>query len=706
MKIDTRHSLLRTLTLCASALVVGNAAQAQQQAGATRKATPQRDYVPQEILVKFRPAVPPAVAHLVHSRFGASVLRHFGFIGWQRVQLPAGVSVATGVQRYRAMQDVEDVEPNYVWRAFKSANDPKFSSQYALHKIQAPAAWDRSTGDADQVVAVIDSGVDYTHPELQANMWKNPGEVAGNGRDDDGNGYVDDVHGIDPHNHDADPMDDNDHGTHVAGVIGAATNNGSGIAGINWSVRIMALKFLGSGGGSTADAIKCFEYVTMMKRRGVNVRVTSNSWGGSSYSDALKNAMDAAGNAGIIHTAAAGNEGFNNDTTASYPANFNSPSIISVAASNASDDKPSFSNYGATSVDLAAPGDAILSTVRGGYATYSGTSMATPHVSGAAALMAAYNPSLSVAQIKAALLDTVDVLPQWRGHVLSNGRLNLARALASVAPTTTAPVPTPTPTPAPTQPPVTADPTPSPTPAPTPTPKPVKIKAKKDSYSVDTTSGVLRTAAPGVLANDSGGSGRLRAELVDDATLGTVSLSPDGSFVFTANSRSAPAAGNKDMFSYQVTDGISFSKVVPVKLKFTSGDKYPTAEAKSGATDLTASAGAVQSGVTLRSANAFSANSTVLLYFSGPLDPATAGDRANYAAALGDEDVVVKYVIYNASANNVLLGLSRKSLNTGDMVTASWEDLKDAASRPIKDGSVTLQAPKDGGAAREPAIRR
>jgi subtilisin family serine protease len=229
---------------------------------------------------------------------------------------------------------------------------------------------------------VIDTGVDYTHPDLSANMWRNPGEIAGNGRDDDNNGYVDDVHGIDAQNLDTNPMDDDDHGTHCAGVIGAASNNGVGVSGINWSVRIMALKFLGPDGGSTAAAIKCFEYVTMMKQRGINIRVTNNSWGGPDYSAALKTAMDAAGNAGVIHMTAAGNDGFDNDSKASYPANFTSPSVVSVAASNSADNRPNWSNYGRTNVDLAAPGYDILSTVRGGYAYMSGTSMATPQVSG------------------------------------------------------------------------------------------------------------------------------------------------------------------------------------------------------------------------------------------------------------------------------------------------------------------------------------
>ncbi len=370
--------------------------------------------------------------------------------------------MSAAVASYRARRDVVWVEPNYIWQPLKTPNDPSFGHQYALSRISAPAAWDASIGSSDVVVAVIDTGVYYNHEDLRDNMWRNPGEVAGNGVDDDGNGHVDDVYGIDALNNDSDPLDDDDHGTHVAGIIGASGNNGKGISGVNWPVRVMALKFSGVDGGSTADAIRCFNYVTMMKQRGVNIRATSNSWGGGWFSQALKDAMDAASNAGIINVCASGNEANNEDLTPTYPGSYDSPGIISVAASDAADNPASFSNYGAQNVDIAAPGVSILSTVRGdsSYAFFSGSSMAAPHVAGAAALLASLNGALSVADLKTILLQSADVLPQWAGKVASSGRLNLARALAgnlSPTPPATPPAATP-PVAAPVAPPVAAPP--------------------------------------------------------------------------------------------------------------------------------------------------------------------------------------------------------------------------------------------------------
>jgi VCBS repeat-containing protein len=449
----------------------------------------------------------------------------------------------------------------------------------------------------------------------------------------------------------------------------------------------MALKFLGPNGGSTAGAIKCFEYVTMMKNRGVNIRVTSNSWGGADYSAALKTAMDTAGNAGVIHMTASGNDGLDTDSNASYPSNFNSPSVMSVAASDAADIRPSWSNYGRTTVDLAAPGNEIVSTIRGGYASYNGTSMATPHVAGAAALLAAYQPSLSVAQLKSTLMSTVDVLPQWTGNVVSNGRLNLARAIASVAPTTSGPAPTPTtppvtnPSP---QPVVTPSPTPpvptQPTPPAQPTPRPRKITAKSDRYTFNYQQSTWTVAAPGVLTNDRGGNGTLAARLIDDAYWGTVALAADGSFTYTADPSYPPLPGDTDSFTYQATDGVSFSKVVAVKLKFAATSSY-AAKAHSAA-----------STVTLTSATAQAASDTTLLFFDGKISEAKAGNRANYSVTVNDEDVAVRSVIFNSSANSVLLRLAKKALRPGDIVQVSWEDLKDADKRDVTDGSLTVTA--------------
>ena len=323
-----------------------------------------------------------------------------------------------------------------------------FGSLYGLHNtgqsggttdadIDAPAAWDITTGSDTVVVAVIDTGVDYTHPDLNDNIWTNSGEIAGNSIDDDANGVIDDIHGANflgtgaPNGN---PMDDNSHGTHVAGTIGAEGNNNLGVVGVAWDVKIMALKFLDSGGsGSIADAIEAFDYATLMRTQyGVNIRITSNSWGGGPYTQALYDAIEAGGAAGILTVAAAGNGG--GDATGFYPAAYDSPYIVSVAATDRNDLYASFSNYGATTVDLAAPGVDILSTFPGAsYGTISGTSMATPHVSGEAALVWSDLPSLTPLQVKARLLNGADDISAIGNNsskpTVTNGRLNALGAL-------------------------------------------------------------------------------------------------------------------------------------------------------------------------------------------------------------------------------------------------------------------------------------
>ena len=311
-------------------------------------------------------------------------------------------------------------------------NDPGMSQLYGMTKINATGAWNLTTGSRSVVVGVIDTGIDYTHPDLAANMWRNPGEIAGNGIDDDRNGFVDDIYGYNFVNNNGNPMDDNSHGTHVSGTIAAVGNNSQGVAGVNWNTSLMALKFLDSNGsGYISDAIRAVNYATMMKSRyGVNVRVLNNSWGGGGYSASLDSAIQASNNAGILFVAAAGNSGTNNDTTAQYPANYSSPNVISVAATDQNDQLASFSCYGATTVDLAAPGVSIYSTVPNNrYAVYSGTSMATPHVSGVAALAWAYKPNATVAEIRNALLQGVDHVSSLTGKVATGGRLNAYNTL-------------------------------------------------------------------------------------------------------------------------------------------------------------------------------------------------------------------------------------------------------------------------------------
>jgi subtilisin family serine protease len=328
--------------------------------------------------------------------------------------------------------DVAAFEQDAVREFQKVSNDPQLSQLWGMTKINAQGAWNLSTGSKSVVVAVIDTGVDYTHSDLAANIWTNPGEIAGNGRDDDGNGFTNDIHGYDFANNDSDPTDDNSHGTHVSGTIAGVGNNGQGVAGVNWAVSIMPLKFLNSqGSGYLSDAIRAINYATMERTRyGVNVRVMNNSWGGGSFSAAMQNAIQAAGDAGILFVAAAGNSGTNNDLSPQYPANYAPSNVISVAASDRNDRLASFSCYGAATVDIAAPGVSIYSTIPGNrYATYSGTSMATPMVSGVAALCWAANPNATVAQVRDAILRGVDPVAALAGKVASGGRLDAYNTL-------------------------------------------------------------------------------------------------------------------------------------------------------------------------------------------------------------------------------------------------------------------------------------
>jgi subtilisin family serine protease len=300
------------------------------------------------------------------------------------------------------------VEPNVMGGVAAVPNDPMFSSLQGLHNtgqtggtpdadIDAPEAWDRTQGWTGAVVGVIDSGVDYTHADLAPNIWINPGEINGNGIDDDGNGYVDDYRGYDfTGANDSNPMDDYWHGTHVAGTIAAVGNNGTGVTGVAWQAKIMAIKWIDQYGyGSITDAIEAVNYAQVMRSRGVNIRVTNNSWYNyEGFSQAMQNAIQANAKVGVLFVAAAGNFSSNNDQTALYPACYPNDNIIAVAAVNSKDTLAYYSNWGATTVDLAAPGGSplagdggqILSTLRLGTYAYSyGTSMAAPHVSGVGA---------------------------------------------------------------------------------------------------------------------------------------------------------------------------------------------------------------------------------------------------------------------------------------------------------------------------------
>jgi subtilisin family serine protease len=358
------------------------------------------------------------------------------------ITLPPTMSVASAIAHVRQLEGVAYAEPNYIVKTQTVPNDPSFGTMWNLHNtgqsggtpgadIHAPEAWDLTTGSSNVVVALLDTGIDYNHVDLAANMFRNEADCNTNGIDDDGNGSIDDCYGIDPANNDSNPFDDNGHGTHTAGTVGAVGNNGVGVVGVNWTVRLMPCKFLDNkGSGSTADAVTCLDYVAHMKDRGVNIVATNNSWGGGGFSQALYDAIDAQRQRGILFIAAAGNGGSdgigdNNDATPTYPANYDLPNVIAVASTTRTDALSSFSNFGRRTVHIGAPGQDILSTIpSNGYTTMSGTSMATPHVAGVAALLKAQDPSRDWRAIRNLILAGGDNNSNLTANTVTGKRLN------------------------------------------------------------------------------------------------------------------------------------------------------------------------------------------------------------------------------------------------------------------------------------------
>jgi thermitase len=404
------------------------------------------DSVPGEYVVKFKnsPLTNTVTKRLaIRTRLNAVVKKELPLIGAQVVISANGKGLDESyAKELLSSGAVEYVEPNYIYKTSAVSNDPKLSEQWGFHNygqqsgttgidINVSEAWDQFTGDTNSVVGVVDTGVSYLHEDLQANMWTNPGEIPANGIDDDNNGVIDDIYGYNALANNGNPLDDNGHGTHCAGVIAAVGNNGIGVVGVNWKAKVMALKFLDDKGSGTLDnAVEAIEYAVNAKRAGVNIRVLSNSWGGEEDSQALSDAIKTANDEGILFVAAAGNASNDNDAIPTYPANINQPNLVSVAAVDRDGNIADFSNYGSTTVDIAAPGVSIESTwLNGTYKVLSGTSMAAPHVAGVATLLINREPNLTVAELKARLTQTVKPLDSLEGSIRTAGMLNAGNAL-------------------------------------------------------------------------------------------------------------------------------------------------------------------------------------------------------------------------------------------------------------------------------------
>jgi subtilisin family serine protease len=446
--VSTRRVRVLLLVVAAVLVWLGRPASTQGPSARARLTTYRGHQVAQgEVIVKYRDA---RMATMM-AREGAAPGQRLDLLNARGVGRVRSETLTTDqlIRRMKADPAVEYAEPNYVLYAYAPPNDPSFGSLWGLLNtgtnpvggggiagadIDVSTAWATTTGSRGQVVGIIDTGIDYRHPDLAANVWSAPTsfQVTVGGQSIS---CAAGTHGFNAITKTCDPMDDNNHGTHVAGTIGGVGNNATGITGVNWVASMMGLKFLSaSGSGYTSDAVLAIEFAIQAKARfaatgGANVRILSNSWGGGGFSQALFDAISRANTSDMLFVAAAGNSHTNNDTAPHYPSSYNVPNVISVAASDSSDRLSSFSCYGATSVHLAAPGSSILSTTRNNtYSTFNGTSMATPHVSGVAAL-ALSACTATTAQLRATLLSSVDGVAALQGVTSTGGRLNAARAL-------------------------------------------------------------------------------------------------------------------------------------------------------------------------------------------------------------------------------------------------------------------------------------
>lgn len=427
--------LAGTAALGASGARGGPAADRHVYSAKTLMTTPGR------VIVQFHSGSTAASRRAVAAEASARVLHAVParwLTGGASLAVITSASESTGelMKRLRRDAAVAYVEPDAAVRLAAIPDDPLWDDLWGMRAIGAPRAWDAGVGSPEVVVADIDTGVDYTHEDLAANMWHNPGEIPGNDIDDDGNGYVDDVYGINATTGSGDPMDEQGHGTHTSGTFAGVGDNGIGVVGVAWNARIMALKFASQDPeGFVSDAVTCIDYVLQQKAAGAaDVRVVNASWNVADYSIALRESIAALGDANVVFCAAAGNFSVDNDAVPTYPANYDCTNIITVGATDQDDELAFFSCFGRRNVDLAAPGVDILSTVPGDqYAAWMGTSMATPHVAGAVALLAAQDrPGDTPARIRGRLMGTVVDLGL---PLASRGRLDVAGAVLATTDT-------------------------------------------------------------------------------------------------------------------------------------------------------------------------------------------------------------------------------------------------------------------------------
>jgi hypothetical protein len=403
-----------------------------------------KGYAPGEVLIQYRAETSGDLIRKLNNHVGTHATRISYSRQLFRLRLPTEMTVQQAIDFYNENSSVDSAEPNYIIHISQMApNDPSYPLLWGLCNtgqmggipsadVDAQGAWDISTGLHTIIVAVPDTGIDYNHDDLKLNIWTNPGEIPENQIDDDGNGYVDDIRGWNFAYDSPDPFDDHGHGTHVAGIIGAAGNNEIGVVGINWHVSIMPLKFMDADGcGLLSDAIEAIEYAVQLGASVVNM-----SWGiGSSHSQFLRDAIEDAANDGVIFVASAGNQGRNNDVVPHYPSSYDLSNIISVASTNQNDALAYLSNFGANSVDLGAPGYYIFSTAPGNSYQYkSGTSMATAHVSGVAGLLLSSDPTLTDTQVKDFLLDSTQPTLSLCGKTVTGGRLDAYNCLSGTFP--------------------------------------------------------------------------------------------------------------------------------------------------------------------------------------------------------------------------------------------------------------------------------